>query len=53
MKIFGVSDRYKNTTVPTRLRSTPPPSSRGEPVRAAAAYLGVRTDEAREKETEG
>ncbi len=37
-----------------RLRSTPPlPLSRGEPVRAAAAYLGVRTDEAREKETEG
>ncbi len=32
-----------------------PPSSlsRGEPVRAAAAYLGVRADEAREKETEG
>ncbi len=25
MKIFGVSDRYKNKTVPTRLRSTPPP----------------------------
>ncbi len=36
-----------------RLRSTPPPLSWGEPVRAAAAYLGVRTDEAREKETEG
>ncbi len=31
----------------------PPPLSRGEPVRAAAAYLGVRTDEAKEKETEG
>ncbi len=31
----------------------PSPLSRGEPVRAAAAYLGVRTDEAREKETEG
>ncbi len=29
-----------------------PPPPRG-PVRAAAAYLGVRTDEAREKETEG
>ncbi len=27
----------------------PPPLSRGEPVRAAAAYLGVRTDEARER----
>ncbi len=35
-----------------RLRSTPP-LSRGEPVRVAAAYLGVRTDEAREKEMEG
>ncbi len=33
-----------------RLRSTPPsPLSRGEPVRAAAAYLGARTDEARER----
>ncbi len=31
----------------------PSPLSRGEPIRAAAAYLGVRTDEAREKETEG
>ncbi len=31
----------------------PSPLSWGEPVRAAAAYLGVRTDEAREKETEG
>ncbi len=31
----------------------PSPLSRGKPVRAAAAYLGVRTDEAREKETEG
>ncbi len=31
----------------------PSPLSRGEPVRAAVAYLGVRTDEAREKETEG
>ncbi len=31
----------------------PSPLSQGEPVRAAAAYLGVRTDEAREKETEG
>ncbi len=31
----------------------PSPLSRGESVRAAAAYLGVRTDEAREKETEG
>ncbi len=31
----------------------PSPLSRGEPVRAATAYLGVRTDEAREKETEG
>ncbi len=31
----------------------PSPLSRGEPVRAAAAFLGVRTDEAREKETEG
>ncbi len=31
----------------------PSPLSLGEPVRAAAAYLGVRTDEAREKETEG
>ncbi len=31
----------------------PFPLSRGEPVRAAAAYLGVRTDEVREKETEG
>ncbi len=31
----------------------PSPLSRGEPVRASAAYLGVRTDEAREKETEG
>ncbi len=40
--------------VPTRLCSTPPsPPSRGEPVRAAAVYLGVRTDEAREKEMEG
>ncbi len=28
---------------------SPPPLSRGEPVRAAAAYLGVRTDEARER----
>ncbi len=27
----------------------PSPLSRGEPVRAAAAYLGVRTDEARER----
>ncbi len=39
--------------VPTRLRSTPPPPLPGEPVRAAAAFLGVRTDEAREKEMEG
>ncbi len=31
----------------------PSPLSWGEPVRAAAAYLGVRTDEVREKETEG
>ncbi len=31
----------------------PSPLSWGEPVRAATAYLGVRTDEAREKETEG
>ncbi len=31
----------------------PSPLSRGEPVRAAAAYLGVRTDKAREKEMEG
>ncbi len=31
----------------------PSPLSWGEPFRAAAAYLGVRTDEAKEKETEG
>ncbi len=39
----------------TRLRSTPPPSplSRGEPVRAAAAYLGGKDRRGERKETEG
>ncbi len=37
----------------TSLYSPPSPLSRREPARAAAAYLGVRTEEAREKETEG
>ncbi len=38
----------------TRLRSTPPsPLSRGEPVRAAAAYLGGKDRRGERKETEG
>ncbi len=38
----------------TRLRSTPPPPlSRGEPVRAAAAYLGGKDRRGERKETEG
>ncbi len=50
-----ISPRRPGGTHETALYSPPPspPLSRGEPVRAAAAYLGVRTDEAREKETEG
>ncbi len=48
-----IAPRRPGGTHETALYSPPPPSPGGEPVRAAAAYLGVRTDEAREKETEG
>ncbi len=48
-----IAPRRPGGTPETALYSPPPPSPGGEPVRAAAAYLGVRTDEAREKETEG
>ncbi len=48
-----IAPRRPGGTHETALYSPPSPLSRGEPVRAAAAYLGVRTDEAREKETEG
>ncbi len=43
-----IAPRRPGGTHETALYS-PPPLSRGEPVRAAAAYLGVRTDEARER----
>ncbi len=46
-----IAPRRPGGTLETALYSPPPLP--GGPVRAAAAYLGVRTDEAREKETEG
>ncbi len=47
-----IAPRRPGGTPETALYSPPPPFLGGA-VRAAAAYLGVRTDEAREKETEG